>query len=446
MYKKKLLSVYINEFNYEYLLRGAKKFKCQNIISILKRKKYLTKTNDKTQNKNLDPWVQNVSINVGIESKYHKIYNLGEDIFLKQNQIWDVLANKNKKVLIWGPMNAKFRENKNLKLFFPDPWNSNQQTKPKKLEYLTLLPNYYARNYLKPKTTKLIKYSFLFFFGLLFNGYAFKLVKFLPILIKVFLLRGFNNYLLFLLLDLISVIGVKSETKKFNPDFSLIFLNSIAHFQHNHWNEQNEQKIFFQFVDIIFLELLSLEKYYSSKLIFNGFSQKRISDRYILRPQNPKKFLHNIGLTFSKLNQNMTNGGLIFFKNKQKKNENLNILRKVKLGKNFLFETHSINNKTIFYRIQLISSSPIKYINSNNLDRFLSYDKKKINKIKAKKYINLNVNDLFNFKFIKSTGVHVASGVILLDNTNIKKKYIYKKQIFNHNIFKIIQDYFNEKL
>lgn len=181
MYKKKLLSVYLNEFNYEYLLRGAKKFRCQNIISILKRKKYLTKTNDKTQNKNLDPWVQNVSINVGIESKYHKIYNLGEDIFLKQDQIWDVLANKNKKVLIWGPMNAKFRENKNLKLFFPDPWNSNQQTKPKKLEYLTLLPNYYARNYLKPKTAKLIKYSFLFFLGLLFNGYAFKLVKFLPI-------------------------------------------------------------------------------------------------------------------------------------------------------------------------------------------------------------------------------------------------------------------------
>ena len=445
MSKKRLLSIYLNEFNYNYLIKGAKKFKCKHISKILKKKKYLTNTNDKVQNKNLDPWVQNVSINVGIESKYHKIYNLGEDIFLKQNQIWDILAKKNKKVLIWGPMNAKLRENKNLKIFFPDPWNSNQKTKPRRLGYLSLLPNYYARNYLKPSKFYLTKYSLLFFIGLFINGYALRLIKFLPFLIKGLYLKGFNNYILFLLLDLISIIGLKKETQKFIPDFSLIFLNSIAHFQHNHWNESKEQKNFFQFLDIIFFELISLENYYDAKLIFNGFSQKRVKDQYIIRPLSPQKFLKNIGLTFKKLNQNMTNGGLIFFNNKQEKNKNLSILNGIKLGKLYFFETHEIDDKTIFYRIQIISKAPIDYINSRNINKLLVYDKNQNKKQIGKFLLNLTVDDLINFKFIKSTGSHVSLGLLLYENININKKYIKKTKILNHNIFKIIRNYFDEK-
>ena len=445
MSRKRLLSIYLNEFNYSYLIQGAKKFRCRNISKILKRKKYLTITNDKVQNKNLDPWVQNVSINVGIESKYHKIYNLGEDIFLKQNQIWDILAKKSKKVLIWGPMNSKLRKNKNLKIFFPDPWNSVQATKPKRLSYLSLLPNYYARNYLKPNKFYLIKYGLLFFYGLFINGYALRLIKFLPFLAKTFCLKGLNNYLLFLLLDLISIIGLKKESKKFKPDFSFIFLNSIAHFQHNHWNELSEQKNFFQFLDLIFLELISLEKNYDAKLLFNGFSQKRTRDQYIIRPHRPQKFLKNIGLTFKKLNQNMTNGGLIFFRNKQEKNKNLRILNGIKLGKLYFFETHEIDDKTIFYRIQIISKAPIDYINSRNINKLLVYDKNQNKKQIGKFLLNLTVDDLINFKFIKSTGSHVTSGLLLHENIDINKKYIKKTKILNHNIFKIIQDFFNEK-
>jgi hypothetical protein len=444
MPKKSLISIYLNEFNYEYLISGARQYNCENILKLLKKKKIITKTNDQIQNKNLDPWVQNVSINVGVESRYHKIYNLGEDIYLKRNQVWDILAKKKKKILVWGPMNAKLRDNQKIYLFFPDPWNSNQKVKPQRLRYLSLLPNYYARNYLKPNKFKLIKYGLLFFIGLILNGYSIRLGKFTPYLIRTFFFKGLNNYLLFLLLDLIAVIGLKEETKRFKPDFSFIFLNSIAHYQHNHWNELSEQKTFFQFLNIICSELNLLNNYYDTKLIFNAFSQRKTKNIYILRPKNPEKFLTDIGINFLKLNQNMTNGGLIFFRNNKEKNKGLYILRKTKLGRFFFFETHVINNITIFYRIQVISNIAIENINISDIFKYLTYDKKIIKQKNILNCLNMTQKNFLSLSSIKSTGAHVNYGLLLYENINIKKKYIKKKKLFNHTIFKIILDYFNE--
>ena len=59
MFKKKLLTIHLNEFNYEFLRAGAKKFKCSNIIKLLKYNKIRTYSKNKVQDKDLDPWVQN---------------------------------------------------------------------------------------------------------------------------------------------------------------------------------------------------------------------------------------------------------------------------------------------------------------------------------------------------------------------------------------------------
>jgi len=445
MSNKKLISIYLNEFNYDYILKNSKQFKCHNILRLFKKKKLVTKTNDKIQNKNLDPWVQNVSINTGITSKKHKIFNLGEDIFIRQKQIWDLLAINKKKVLIWGPMNAKLKSNRNLRVFFPDPWNTIQQTEPKRLKYLTYLPNYYARNYLKPKIIYLTIYSILFFWGLLRNGYLLKLLKYLPFLFKSIFSKSLDNFLLFLLLDLISITAVRVETNKNNPDFSLVFLNSIAHFQHNHWNDLSKKKLFFKFLDLLCLELLNLENLYKSTLIFNGFSQKRNKDKYIIRPIDPNKFLKIIGIRFKKLNQNMTNGGIIFFKNNKEKIKNIKLLKKVKLGNFDLFEISILDDRTIFYRIKVISKIPLINMNAKNLNKNLVYDKKSTPKRSNKNEIKLNFADLLHFKFIKSTGTHTSEGVLFYKNINIDMKYVSNEQIFNHHIFKIIKDHFYER-
>ena len=61
---QKLLFIHLNEVNFDYLIRKSKKYNSKNILSLLKNKIQIkTISPDKTQDKNLDPWVQSVSIN-----------------------------------------------------------------------------------------------------------------------------------------------------------------------------------------------------------------------------------------------------------------------------------------------------------------------------------------------------------------------------------------------
>ena len=74
MKNKKLLVVHLNEFNHKFLIYGAK-YNLKYLAKLLRLKSLATFTKDITQNKNLDPWVQSVSINTGKSSKNIKYLN-----------------------------------------------------------------------------------------------------------------------------------------------------------------------------------------------------------------------------------------------------------------------------------------------------------------------------------------------------------------------------------
>ena len=93
--KKNLLAIHLNEFNLEYLIKGSKKYNSKNLKKILELKKIKTITKDKIQNKNLDPWVQGVSINTGQKSKIHKIYNLGHSSRLLASSLLTCVVQSN---------------------------------------------------------------------------------------------------------------------------------------------------------------------------------------------------------------------------------------------------------------------------------------------------------------------------------------------------------------
>ena len=433
-HKKKLLAAYINEFNINFLVEGAKKYNCQSIIKFLKKKKLNTFTKDKIQNKNLDPWVQNVSINTGVPSSEHQVYNIGQNINIKNQQIWDLLAKKKITSGVWGPMNSIYRENNKLRLYFPDPWNFSQKSYPVRLKYLTYLPSYYAQNYLEPSKIKIIQLTFKFLYGIFINKYFLDLVKFIPFLINCIYKKGLNNYILFLILDLISVVGFKKEVVKNKIQFGMIFLNSIAHYQHNNWDDKNDHKIFFKFTNLIFEELTKIEKNFDSTLVFNGFSQIKTKNEYILRPKNPKKFLKNLNVDFLKLEQDMTNGGLLFFENEKKKKLAIYLLGQVRFNNLNFFSVKSINKKTLFYRI-VVKARKLKNKNHTSKRHFQLYNELKNNKKNPNS--NQNKELLSHLKFIKSSGKHHRCGSLLFKNVIIKSK-----KVENHNIFKIIKNYY----
>ena len=222
-----LLAIYLNEFNFNYLIKGAKKYKCKSILKFLKFKKVKTYTKDIKQDYDLDPWVQSVSINTGKSSKKHKILKLGQHIEKNVNQIWDVLSQKKISCSIYGTMNSRLKKNKYINFYLPDPWNFRDKTWPKNLMGLYFLPNYYAKNYLKFSYIKFFYYSINFFISLISNSKIFSLLNDLVFASKIMLKMGVKNYILFFLYDLIILNIFSHNNQKKKSSFSIIFFSVL---------------------------------------------------------------------------------------------------------------------------------------------------------------------------------------------------------------------------
>ncbi len=436
MFKKKLLTVHLNEFNYEFLLHGSKKYNCKNLSKILKYKKTNTYSKDKIQDKDLDPWVQTVTINTGKSSDIHKIYKTGQSIPKGLNQIWDELSKKKINSAIWGTMNTHFKNSIYIKVFFPDPWNNQVKIKPYNLKNLYKLPRNYAENYTDFKITHNVKNIIVFFSACLKHIPLINLSKISKIFLTSFLSRGFKNYNLFFLFDLISINIFENNIKNRDIEFAHIFLNSLAHFQHNNWDEIKNHKFYFKYTDEICKKILDLSKNYDQIIIYNGFTQKKIRTEYLMRPINPSKFLKNIGINFKKLKTNMTNGGILEFNNDIKKRENVKKLKKYSLCGYKVFEIKDLSKLKVFFRIQL---KAFKIINENDSKKFIkeniAYDS--INKIKIIKNLKYEKGFFKEMKFLKTTGKHFPNGKILS-----KTSVTNKKIIENKNIFQIVRNFF----
>ncbi len=432
MSKKKLLAINLNEFNLNYIKYGAKKYNCKNIKNFLKLKYISTFSSDKIQDKDLDPWVQNISINSGKKSKEHKIFNLGEQIPRNLVQIWDYLSNKKIRSAIWGPMNTNFKNNKFIEVFLPDPWNNQNVVKPKELNSFYKLARNYAQNYTQQNN----KFSFFCFlntiFYLLLSGVIFKLFKHFSLFFLIFLKKGLKNYFLFFLFDIISLYIFKNLTKRKKIDFSLIFLNSLAHFQHNNWDNEFEEKDYFLLTDLIIKIIFEISKNYDSLLIYNGFSQKKIKPEYMLRPVDPKKFFKSYDIEFNGFHSNMTNGAILTFKNNKILKSQLKKIKKINLFGYQLFETKIIKKNQLFCRIKI--RSKINNFNRNSKQSIFYEKKQKM--LKNKIDIDFEkFND--NITFIKTTSQHIPEGQLFFRLINIKIK-----KIENIQIYKIIKRFF----
>ena len=432
MKRKKLLAININEFNLDFLKKGAKKYNCKNILKFLKFKSIKTYSVDKEQDKDLDPWVQNISINTGRKSASHKIFNLGEKIPSNTFQIWDLLSKKKLYCAIWSPMNTIFKDNKYIELFIPDPWNYENKVKPPELKQMYKLPREYAQNYTNFKIHKNFNIILSFIYFIFNSGSYFYLLKNIPIYLSIFLKRGINNYFLFFLFDIISLSIFQRKTVNKKINFSLIFLNSLAHFQHNNWDDKSLHKDYFLLTDQIFQIIFDIGKNYNTWILYNGFSQVKIKSEFIIRPKNPKKFFSKIGIKFKKFHSNMTNGAILNFKNKNNFNDAIYKLKNYNIYGYRLFQIKILKNKQIFARVQVRSLNNIKKENIKNkfnFSKIFFYEKK--NK-KIKKKTNKDIYDFINsVVFIKTTSKHFPVGHLFYKNLKIKNKKIENTKIYN---------------
>lgn len=438
---KKLLLIELNEFNFDFIKKGIKKYNCPNIKRLFEKKNIKTYTNDALQDYNLDPWVQWVSVHTGKTSAKHKIHRHGETLRKDIDQIWDKLSKKKICCSIWNPVNGVYRNNKRIKIFFPDPWSFKENPKPKKLQSFLKLPRYYSMNYTDINYTKIIKYFFEFLTPLIFSKSFFNLLKLMPSILPILIKQGLKNYILFFLIDLINLLVFKNEIKKNFTSFNLIFINSLAHFQHNNWDKKEIEYIYFFFVEKIAKIINQLSKNHNDIIICNGFSQEKIKPEYIVRNTNPLEFIKSIGIKCKTVKPNMTTGGTIYFNNKYEKND-----AKKKLTRLSFFGINIINveekKNHIFYDINLrfkktFSKDLRIYRTSEILKNIIT--KKKIRKIRINRdKINFSYNLFKKFTLIKTTSKHINTGNFFYSDFGKK----LPGNIANHKIFDLISDYY----
>ncbi len=422
--KVKMLIIELNEFCPEFLKDTSKKLNLKNLEKIFNFKHTLTYTNEKKEFHGLDPWVQWVGIHNGVPLSKHGVKRLGIKSNKSSNQIWNTLSKrKNISWVVTGVMNSNLGNKEGCISFFPDPWSSHENAYPKELNNLLELSRYVAKNYLSLNYYQLLKKSLktLKFF-LRRENLNLSRIMFLKVF-QSFFSPGINIHTLTTLLDYLLVLYFCRERSKRNPDFSIIFLNHIAHLQHHFWLEspyvhpQMEHGL--KICDEIFEKLLkSITDDKEKILIINALKQKRsgLDGIQVYRQIDPKNVLNKLNIRDVIIEQNMTNDGNLIFKTKAKADKAYQIISKCHLNTGEkLFYVERISKFRIFMQLDLnhIIKEETVIISDGNVIPFYEL-----------------------FSNLSRTGSHIPEGDIFSKNIKIPEK------IENHEIYKYIYDSF----
>jgi len=430
--KKNLVIFEINECDFKFILKGAKKFDYPLISNFfINKKKSFTYTNDKTEGYNLDPWVQWVSIHTGLNSSKHKVFRIGEKLNSKFDQLWDLVKTKKIKFTLWGLFNSNLRSKHNIDLFYPDPWSYTQHAYPEKINNFLKLPRYYALNYPNINIFKFILYSFLFFKTLLISRSSIFFLKNIKNFVYIFIKSKFKSFSLYFFLDLISLEIVYNKLKQNKSEVTIIALNSFAHYQHNYWDEKKSHKFYFWYLNEMIKKFSCIEKMYNACICYNGFGQMKIKPKYHLRPKKPQFFLDNLNINYKDVKPNMTTGAHVFFKNYRDKKKCIKILSNINLDQKYFFKVQDYKENKIFYKFNVYSNKNninLNKINHKDFDEF--HPTSNLNNLCSKKILIKQI--LKNVNLIKSTSEHINEGLIYSKNFQISKNRIKSTELINY--------------
>lgn len=425
-----MLIIELNEFDPKFLKETSKKLKLENIQKIFNLKHSKTTTKESIEHHGLDPWVQWVSIHTGETFKNHKISRLGQTKIQSKNQIWNKLSReKNIKCGIWGVINAPAAGLKGDNFFLPDPWSFEEVAYPDSINDFLALPRYISKNYLSPFKKEAIVPFFRMLFFILKNRGGGKTRQLFKLFLNGFKIAGLNLHTLSTLLDYMSTSYFINQKHKSKTSFNIIFLNHIAHLQHQFWSVPNKISNDMKFGLIICDEIMRLLFKEIDKgeplIIMNGLKQRFIEDKVVnvYRQKEPKMFFDKLGVEYSFLEQNMTNDGIIIFNNIDKANIAEQRLSRILLNnkKQPLLYIERLSNLKIFYQIEISE------------------------KIDEKEEITLNNKKICSFFEIielvcQRTGEHIQEGDIFYRNLELPFK------LENHEIFKKIFDHHKEMI
>lgn len=314
-----MLLLEINEFNPELMRQAAVELGATHLQKILALRSSATHTDDAEERFGLDPWVQWVSIHTGVPSREHGIHHLADAVPLQHPQLWETLGQAGVRCGVWGAMNGRLGSGDGMDFFVPDPWTYHQRATPPELNALLALPVYYARHYGQLRLAPLLAACCRTLSFLLRPASLAALLPLLPAMLSRIARSGLRDHILFVLFDLVNVALFVRYHRRYRPQFSVLFLNSLAHLQHHHWSATGQLSremrdvflVFDQAMGLLFDNLPADE----ALVVANAFSQHCTADNrdFLYRQKDLKSLLQSVGLRIERVAPLMTNDSHLFF-------------------------------------------------------------------------------------------------------------------------------------
>src|SRR5262249_9586978 len=148
--------------------------------------------------------------------------------------------------------------------------------------------------------------------------------------------------------------------RKLDPSLSLIFLNHIAHLQHQFWTPgpapHPEMRLGLELSNAMFGLLLTNRREEEAVLVMNGLKQQNVAGKgfYVYRQKNPQKAVEGLGILKARVEQCMTNDANLLFDTGEDADRAVAILDRCQLSDGHkAFYVERINRTSVFYQCSL---------------------------------------------------------------------------------------------
>jgi hypothetical protein len=361
--RPRVLLVELNEINFDvvrqylYSTRGLNNFR-----KLFSDFKYLV-TASEVNYRDLEPWIQWVTVHTGKPYEIHRVFRLG-DIVNRPNlkQIYEDLEACGLKVGAISPMNAENRLT-DPSFFIPDPWTNTKADISKFSQRVSSM----LHQTVNDNATSKVSLRSLFTLLELLIRVVPKKKYFYLFSLSIKSIR--KRWLRALFLDSVIHHLHLWYLKKRTTDFSSVFFNAGAHIQHHYflnsphttnvsvnpsWYVLPEEDPIFDmltFYDEVIGDYLSLSSKGVKVFFVTGLSQVPYDRvKYYYRLKNHEAFLRKIGFDFVCVEPRMTRDFKISFHSTDAAREATEILSKAYLIKDghLLFTELELKGRSVF--------------------------------------------------------------------------------------------------
>ncbi len=230
-----VIALEFNELNAEVLQRMMSAGKLPNFSRLLQHNPMLT-TRAEESYVNLEPWIQWVTVHTGKTQREHGAFNLSDVQHSDMQQAWDLMAQQGIRCGVVSPMNAR-RGDFESGFFIPDPWSTSNDTFPQRLHpvYQFLQQRVQSHNISLEAGASRMSFAM----ELLRLGMPLRHVADVAMAYVASRLDPKKKWRLAAELDRFLWRLTKILRNKFKTEFTSVFMNSVAHYQHHYWTDHD---------------------------------------------------------------------------------------------------------------------------------------------------------------------------------------------------------------